>query len=116
MSMKTNRSSSIIADDDDLEFLMDSHSSRILKTGDHVTGGTLNSGKPAPDCGRGKPYESCISKPNSDTKPPENPGIYNRGRCANFTANNLAKAGINSTMPLVWRAYGWFFLSNLSLC
>ncbi|KAK9038996.1 hypothetical protein V6N11_023836 [Hibiscus sabdariffa] len=80
MSMKTNRSSSIIADDDDLEFLMDSHSSRILKTGDHVTGGTLNSGKPAPDCGRGKPYESCISKPNSDTKPPENPGIYNRGR------------------------------------
>ncbi|KAK8717715.1 hypothetical protein V6N13_044973 [Hibiscus sabdariffa] len=82
MPMRTNRSSSIIADnDDDLEFLMDSHSSRILQSGHTVTGGTPNPNKQAIDCGRGKPYKPCTPEPNSDTRPPpENPGIYNRGR------------------------------------
>ncbi|GMI69064.1 hypothetical protein HRI_000575700 [Hibiscus trionum] len=77
-SMKTNRSRSIIGDDDDLEFLMDSHSSRILRSGDHVTDGTRNRDKPARDCGRGVPYKACTPEPNSSTKPSENCGVYNR--------------------------------------
>ncbi|KAL4375862.1 hypothetical protein GQ457_02G005920 [Hibiscus cannabinus] len=90
MPMRTNRSSSIIADADDLEFLMDSHSSRILKTVDYVTAGTPNPGKPAADCGRGKPYTPCIPEANSNNKIPPNCGgeTYNRNRdCGRKTTN-----------------------------
>ncbi|KAB2075091.1 hypothetical protein ERO13_A07G182000v2 [Gossypium hirsutum] len=82
MSVQTNTShtSSLIADDEELEFLMDSHSGRILAGhGGHVTDKTGNRDRPAADCGRGKPYKSCLPNPNPDGKRPENPGVYNRG-------------------------------------
>ncbi|KAH1129382.1 hypothetical protein J1N35_000760 [Gossypium stocksii] len=82
MSMKTNTSgtSSLIADNKDLEFLMDSHSGRILAgTGGPGTGNTVNSGQPIADCGRGFPYKSCFPDKNPSGPKPENPGVYNRG-------------------------------------
>ncbi|KAH1129376.1 hypothetical protein J1N35_000754 [Gossypium stocksii] len=57
MSMQTNtsRTSSLIADDEELEFLMDSHSGRILAGhGGHVTDNTGNRDRPAADCGRAR--------------------------------------------------------------
>ncbi|MFQ6653749.1 hypothetical protein Gotur_024984, partial [Gossypium turneri] len=81
MSTQTNtsRTSSLIADDEELEFLMDSHSGRILAGhGGHVTDNTGNRDRPAADCGRGHPYKSCLPNSNTDGKKPENPGVYNR--------------------------------------
>ncbi|XVE72325.1 hypothetical protein DITRI_Ditri11bG0030500 [Diplodiscus trichospermus] len=77
MSMETNRSTSIIADDNELEFLTDSYSSRILQGGGTVTGNTGNAGQPASSCGRYQPYDSCLPNPNRPNVP-ENCGVYNR--------------------------------------
>ncbi|KAK9013177.1 hypothetical protein V6N11_041196 [Hibiscus sabdariffa] len=76
--METNGSASVIADYSDLEFLMDSHSSRILQSGHTVTGRTGNRGKPVVDCGRNTNYKRCTPKKNSGTRPPPNCGTYNR--------------------------------------
>ncbi|KAK5819787.1 hypothetical protein PVK06_024810 [Gossypium arboreum] len=83
MSVQTNTShtSSLIADVEELEFLMDSHSGRILaRHGGDVTDKTGNSDQPAADCGRDKPYKSCLPNPNPDGPKSENPGVYNRGQ------------------------------------
>ncbi|XWS75693.1 hypothetical protein CRYUN_Cryun01aG0113400 [Craigia yunnanensis] len=77
MSMERNSSTSIIADDNELEFLMDSHSSRILQSGGTVTGNTGNSGQAAANCGRYQPYDSCLPNPNRPSVP-QNCGTYNR--------------------------------------
>ncbi|XVE72326.1 hypothetical protein DITRI_Ditri11bG0030600 [Diplodiscus trichospermus] len=77
MSMETNSSTSI-AVDNELEFLMDSNSSRILQSGRYVTTNTGNAGRRAAGCGRYRPYDPCIPNPNRP-KVPENCGaIYNR--------------------------------------
>lgn len=77
ISMEPNSSTSIIADDNELEFLMDSHSSRILQSGGSVTGNTGNAGQLAVDCGRGQSYDSCLPNPNRPVVP-QNCGVYNR--------------------------------------
>ncbi|XVF71243.1 hypothetical protein PTKIN_Ptkin12aG0020800 [Pterospermum kingtungense] len=78
MSIEANGSASIIGDDNEMEFLMDSHSSRILQSGGTVTGNTGNAARPSVDCGRNRQYSSCLPKPNP---PPvrQNCGVYNRG-------------------------------------
>ncbi|XVF26969.1 hypothetical protein REPUB_Repub14bG0066200 [Reevesia pubescens] len=78
MSMETNSSSiSIIADDNELEFLMDSHSSRILQGGGTVTSNAGNAGRPAANCGRNQPYDSCLPNPNR-INVQQNCGTYTR--------------------------------------
>ncbi|OMO50606.1 hypothetical protein COLO4_37982 [Corchorus olitorius] len=77
ISMETNSSNSIIGDDEELEFLMDSHSSRILQGGGTVSGNTGNSGQSSVNCGRYQPYDPCVPNPNRP-KTPENCGQYNR--------------------------------------
>ncbi|KAJ4707278.1 putative Transmembrane protein [Melia azedarach] len=90
-SISVNRASSfscngsihgcLIADNDDatdFEFLMDSHSGRMLIDFRNAAGGTGNKDQVAVDCGRYKPYDNCLPDKNGNKKP-ENPGIYNRG-------------------------------------
>ncbi|OMO97462.1 hypothetical protein CCACVL1_04559 [Corchorus capsularis] len=77
ISVETNSSNSIIAVDEELEFLMDSHSSRILQGGGTVTGNTGNGGQSAVNCGRYQPYDSCTPNPNRPIVP-QNCGTYNR--------------------------------------
>ncbi|KAL5741427.1 hypothetical protein ACOSP7_028159 [Xanthoceras sorbifolium] len=74
--------SCLIGEDQEMELLMDSHTSRMLLEFDPakaITGKTGNQNKPVVDCGRNKQYNSCLPKPNQP-KVPENNGIYNRGR------------------------------------
>ncbi|KAK9038997.1 hypothetical protein V6N11_023837 [Hibiscus sabdariffa] len=78
MSMEANGSASVIADDSDLEFLMDSHSSRILQRGLPVTDRAGNRGKPVVHCGRNTPYKRCTPKRNPGPRAPPKCGIYNR--------------------------------------
>ncbi|XVF71242.1 hypothetical protein PTKIN_Ptkin12aG0020700 [Pterospermum kingtungense] len=80
MLMETNSSFSIIGDDNELEFLMDSHSSRILRGGRrYVTLNIGRAGKAAVNCGRYKNYQSCLPKRNRAIVQ-EKCGIYKR-RC-----------------------------------
>ncbi|KAB1670475.1 hypothetical protein ES319_1Z161700v1 [Gossypium barbadense] len=68
---------SIIANNNELEFLLDSHFSRILQSSGSVTSNTGNAGQPAADCGRGQSYDSCLPNPNRPATP-QNCGTYNR--------------------------------------
>ncbi|MBA0605506.1 hypothetical protein Godav_018075 [Gossypium davidsonii] len=79
MQINTSRTSSLIAEDEELGFLMGSHSGRILAgTDGHVTNGTYNPFKPTVNCGRGgKPYMSCLPEPNG-VKIQDTRGIYKR--------------------------------------
>ncbi|MBA0704688.1 hypothetical protein Golax_016930 [Gossypium laxum] len=78
MQINTSRTSSLIAEDEELEFLMGSHSGRILaRAGGHVANGAFISFKPTADCGRAKPYISCLPKPNG-VKIPDTRGTYKR--------------------------------------
>ncbi|MBA0732948.1 hypothetical protein Gogos_017007, partial [Gossypium gossypioides] len=78
MQINTSRTSSLIAEDEELEFLMGSHSGRILAgTDGHVTSGTYNPFKPIVNCGRGKPYISCLPEPNG-VKIQDTRAIYKR--------------------------------------
>ncbi|GMI69062.1 hypothetical protein HRI_000575500 [Hibiscus trionum] len=80
MWVETNGSSWIVTDHEALEFLMDSHSSRILMNGGPGTGGTGNPNAPVANCERTMPYYTCLPDANRPGPPPENPGLYNRGR------------------------------------
>ncbi|KAK8717714.1 hypothetical protein V6N13_044972 [Hibiscus sabdariffa] len=81
MWVETNGSSWTIGDQEWLEFLMDSDSSRrILQSGGTGTGGTGNPSQPAANCGRGVPYYRCLPDANRQGSIPENNGLYNRGR------------------------------------
>ncbi|KAE8690127.1 Detected protein of unknown function [Hibiscus syriacus] len=77
MEINSSRSTSIIADDPDLEFPMDSHSSRFLKSGDSVVGDALFRSKPDTNCARGKPYRDCLPQRNPHKKP-EHCATYKR--------------------------------------
>lgn len=85
MSMdQANSSFSIIGDDKELEFLMDSHSSRILQSGGTVSGNTGNAGQPAANCGRNNAYDSCLPNQNRPATP-QNCGVYTRS-CGRWKA------------------------------
>ncbi|KAK8611615.1 hypothetical protein V6N13_131662 [Hibiscus sabdariffa] len=73
----TTTSISIIADDNELEFLTDSHFGRILQGSGNVAYNSGNSGRPVANCGRGGAYDSCLPNPN---RPPtqQNCGVYTR--------------------------------------
>ncbi|KAL4620292.1 hypothetical protein ACB092_06G143000 [Castanea dentata] len=58
----------LIADDLESEFLMDSDIRRML--GAQISPGTLVNNESAADCGRGKPYISCIP-PKNGVQPPD---------------------------------------------
>ncbi|GMI76280.1 hypothetical protein HRI_001297300 [Hibiscus trionum] len=77
VSTETNSTASIIADDNELEFLMDSHFGRILQGGRNVVYNSGNSGRPVASCGRGGPYDSCLPNPNRPP-PSQNCGTYTR--------------------------------------
>ncbi|XVF71244.1 hypothetical protein PTKIN_Ptkin12aG0020900 [Pterospermum kingtungense] len=77
MSMEANSSFSAVGDDNELEFLMDSHSSRILQSSGTVTGNTGNPNQAAANCGRNNAYDSCLPNPNSPVVP-QNCGVYTR--------------------------------------
>ncbi|KAK8491277.1 hypothetical protein V6N13_127943 [Hibiscus sabdariffa] len=80
VSKETNSSSSIIGDDEALEFLMDSHSTRILQSVGSKTQNSLVGGTPFATCGRGLPYGGCTPSINQN-QIPENcvyPGNRNR--------------------------------------
>ncbi|GMI85585.1 hypothetical protein HRI_002227800 [Hibiscus trionum] len=64
-----------ISDDNELEFLMDSHFGRILQGGGSVTGKILSSGQRTTNCGRGNPYDSCLPNPSRPSTP-QNCGTY----------------------------------------
>ncbi|GMJ16116.1 hypothetical protein HRI_005280800 [Hibiscus trionum] len=66
VSMETNSSSSIIADDGDSEFLMDSHSSRYLQSAGSPAQNSLVASNPAANCGRGNPYGGCTPNLNNN--------------------------------------------------
>ncbi|MBA0790339.1 hypothetical protein Gohar_014998, partial [Gossypium harknessii] len=51
-SIETNSTVSVIADFDDLEFLMDSHFGRVLQSSGSVSRKSLNPGQAAVNCGR----------------------------------------------------------------
>ncbi|KAK8606626.1 hypothetical protein V6N13_052393 [Hibiscus sabdariffa] len=68
MSKGTNSSSSIIGDDDHLEFLMDSHSSRFLQSDGHPVKKTLDASKAIADCERGLPYGGCTPNLNNNKR------------------------------------------------
>ncbi|MFQ6620230.1 hypothetical protein Gotur_001266 [Gossypium turneri] len=80
MQINTSRTSSLIAEDEELEFLMGSHSGRILMTGTGGpgTGNTVYSDKPIADCGKGSSYTSCFPDKNPGGPKPETPGVYKR--------------------------------------
>ncbi|MFQ6619468.1 hypothetical protein Gotur_000364 [Gossypium turneri] len=62
--METNSTTtSFIANDEQLEFLMDSHFSKILQGSGSVANNALKPGQAAAGCGR-NPYDSCLSNPN----------------------------------------------------
>ncbi|MBA0639517.1 hypothetical protein Goklo_022549 [Gossypium klotzschianum] len=62
--METNSTTtSFIANDEQLEFLMDSYFSRILQGSGSVAKNALKPGQAAAGCGR-NPYDSCLSNPN----------------------------------------------------
>ncbi|TYI74600.1 hypothetical protein E1A91_D07G212000v1 [Gossypium mustelinum] len=79
MQINTSRTSSLIAEDEELEFLMGSHSGRILAgtDGHDVTNRTYNQFKPVVNCGRGKPSMSCLPVSNG-VKIQDTRGIYKR--------------------------------------
>ncbi|KAG8489357.1 hypothetical protein CXB51_017486 [Gossypium anomalum] len=78
MQINTSRTSSLIAEDEELEFLMDSYSGRILAGPDGPgTNAVYNPFKPTVDCGRVKPYISCLPNPNG-VKIADTRGIYKR--------------------------------------
>ncbi|GMI76281.1 hypothetical protein HRI_001297400 [Hibiscus trionum] len=77
VSTETNGTASIIADDNELEFLMDSHFGRILQSGGNVGYNSGNSGRAVANCGRGGPYDSCVPNPNRPATP-QNCGTYTR--------------------------------------
>ncbi|KAK5818192.1 hypothetical protein PVK06_023125 [Gossypium arboreum] len=76
-SIETNSTVSVITDFDDLEFLMDSHFGRILQSSGSVSRKSLNAGQAVANCGRGRPYDSCLPNPNRPVTP-QNCGSYNR--------------------------------------
>ncbi|KAK8541701.1 hypothetical protein V6N12_014328 [Hibiscus sabdariffa] len=73
----TTTTTSIIADDNELEFLTDSHFGRILQGSGNVAYNSGNSGRPVANCGRGGAYDSCL--PNSNRPATQqNCGVYTR--------------------------------------
>ncbi|KAK5818193.1 hypothetical protein PVK06_023126 [Gossypium arboreum] len=77
ISMETNSSTtSIIANDEQLEFLMDSHFSRILQGSGSVANNALKPGQAAAGCGR-NPFDSCLPSPNRPITT-QNCGYYTR--------------------------------------
>ncbi|KAB2020747.1 hypothetical protein ERO13_D07G085600v2 [Gossypium hirsutum] len=76
-SIETNSTVSVIADFDDLEFLMDSHFGRVLQSSGSVSRKSLNAGQAAANCGRGRSYDSCLPNPNRPITP-QNCGTYSR--------------------------------------
>ncbi|KAK5819785.1 hypothetical protein PVK06_024808 [Gossypium arboreum] len=65
MQINTSRTSSLIAEDEELEFLMGSHSGRILaRTDGPGTNAVYKPFKPTVNCGRARPYISCLPNPN----------------------------------------------------
>ncbi|KAG8488328.1 hypothetical protein CXB51_016313 [Gossypium anomalum] len=77
ISMETNSTTtSIIANDEQLEFLMDSHFSRILQGSGSVANNALKPGQAAAGCGR-NPYDSCLPNPNRPITT-QNCGYYTR--------------------------------------
>ncbi|GMI69063.1 hypothetical protein HRI_000575600 [Hibiscus trionum] len=82
MPMGTNGSTSVIGDDSDLEFLMDSHSSRFLQGNGNLAYGA-NSASIAPaDCDRDSGH-SCVPGQNPEPCIAEHNSPYNRrgGSC-----------------------------------
>ncbi|EOY03746.1 Uncharacterized protein TCM_018911 [Theobroma cacao] len=69
-----------IAANMELEFLMDSEIGRMLASeNQYVTESTRDPQNPAANCGRGKPYRSCIPPVNKDQKVQEKCSTYKRG-------------------------------------
>ncbi|KAH1129383.1 hypothetical protein J1N35_000761 [Gossypium stocksii] len=80
MQINTSRTSSLIAEDEELEFLMGSHSGRILARPDGPgTNAVYNPFKPAVNCDRGNPtYTSCLPISNKGVKVQDTHDIYKR--------------------------------------
>lgn len=71
----------LIADDAEVELLMESQISRLLLSpGGSVAGGSFNRDKPVVDCGRNEPNNKCTPNPNKPKKGENCSGTsYNRG-------------------------------------
>ncbi|KAK8674213.1 hypothetical protein V6N13_112508 [Hibiscus sabdariffa] len=82
LSMETNGSTSVIADDSDLEFLMDSHSSRFLRQSQKLSYKTNLAGIAPADCDR-RSRHYCVPRPNPPPCIAEHNSLYNRhgGSC-----------------------------------
>ncbi|GMI65441.1 hypothetical protein HRI_000213400 [Hibiscus trionum] len=76
ISTVINSTVSVVADE--LEFLMDSHVSRILQTGGYWTSSYSTASQPVVSCGRYQPYSSCLPSSNRPVTT-QNCGTYTRG-------------------------------------
>ena len=68
-SNNSNTAGRLIADDLELEFLMDSEVRRML--GAHISPGTLAKDQSSAGCGRGKNYIPCVPGKNGVQRPPD---------------------------------------------